>query len=70
MKVQVEQLSNVERKLSIEVPWDTIKEELDLAYQEAYPSAPESKGSAPARSLARFSSSSTAAPSKTKWSVG
>ena len=33
MKVQVEQLSNVERKLSIEVPWDTIKEELDLAYK-------------------------------------
>lgn len=33
MKVQVEQVSNVERKLSIEVPWDTIKEELDLAYK-------------------------------------
>ncbi|MEL7370571.1 MAG: trigger factor [Myxococcota bacterium] len=33
MKVQVEQLSNIERKLSIEVPWDTVKEELDLAYK-------------------------------------
>ena len=33
MKVQVEQISNVERKLSIEVPWDTVKEELDLAYK-------------------------------------
>ncbi len=33
MKVQVEQLSNVERKLSFEVPWNTVKEELDLAYK-------------------------------------
>ncbi len=33
MKVQVEALSNVERKLSFEVPWDTVKEELDLAYK-------------------------------------
>ncbi len=33
MKVQVELVSNVERKLSIEVPWDTVKEELDLAYK-------------------------------------
>jgi trigger factor len=33
MKIAVEELSPVQRKLSIEIPWDTVKEELDQAYQ-------------------------------------
>lgn len=32
MKIEVEELSPVQRKLSIEIPWDTVKEELDQAY--------------------------------------
>ncbi|MFN0064435.1 MAG: trigger factor family protein, partial [Myxococcaceae bacterium] len=32
MKVHVEELSPIERKLSIEVPPETVREELDKAY--------------------------------------
>lgn len=32
MKIEVEELSPVQRKLSIEIPWVTVKEELDQAY--------------------------------------
>ncbi len=34
MKVDIEKLSSVERKLSFEVPWDKVKAELDLAYRD------------------------------------
>lgn len=33
MKVEVERVSSVERKVHIEVPWETVQEELDLAYR-------------------------------------
>src|SRR5262245_49757680 len=33
MKVDVETLSPVEKRLEIEVPWATVQEELDLAYK-------------------------------------
>lgn len=33
MKVEVETVSTVERKVHIEVPWETVQEELDLAYR-------------------------------------
>ncbi len=33
MKVEVEQVSPVERRVSIEVPWDDVKQELDMAYR-------------------------------------
>jgi len=33
MKVEVENLSNVERRVRIEVPWETIRHELDEAYK-------------------------------------
>lgn len=33
MKIEVETLSPVERRVIIEVPWTTVKEELDLAYK-------------------------------------
>lgn len=34
MKVDVQQVSTVERKLSFEVPWDAVKRELDVAYRD------------------------------------
>lgn len=34
MKVDVEQLSAVERKLSFEVPWEDVERELDVAYRD------------------------------------
>src|SRR5688572_2100637 len=33
MKYEVEKVSSVERKVHVEVPWETVKEELDLAYR-------------------------------------
>ncbi|MCK6545582.1 trigger factor [Myxococcota bacterium] len=33
MKVDVENLSPVEKRLAIEVPWETVRDELDLAYK-------------------------------------
>jgi trigger factor len=33
MKVDIETLSPVEKRLAIEVPWETVKDELDLAYK-------------------------------------
>lgn len=33
MKIEVEQLSPVERKVSVEVPWETVRDELDEAYR-------------------------------------
>ena len=33
MKVNVEAVSAVEKKLAIEVPWDRVKEELEAAYR-------------------------------------
>ena len=34
MKVDVQEVSAVERKLSFEVPWDDVKRELDVAYRD------------------------------------
>jgi trigger factor len=34
MKVSVEKTSGVERKVIIEVPWETVREELDVAYRD------------------------------------
>jgi trigger factor len=34
MQVQVEELSPVEKKLSVEVPWERVREKLDAAYKE------------------------------------
>ncbi len=34
MQVSVEQLSDIERKVAVEIPWDDVKSRLDEAYQE------------------------------------
>jgi trigger factor len=34
MQVQVEELSPVEKKLAVEIPWDTVRAKLDRAYRE------------------------------------
>jgi trigger factor len=34
MPAQIEDLSAVEKKLSVEIPWDQVKQKLDLAYRE------------------------------------
>ncbi len=33
MNIEVEQLSNVERKIAVSIPWEAVKAELDAAYQ-------------------------------------
>ena len=33
MNIEVEQLSNVERKITVQIPWETVQEELDAAYR-------------------------------------
>ena len=53
MKVNVEAVSAVEKKLAIEVPWDRVKEELEAAYRGLSKRA-KLKGFRAGKFLARF----------------